>query len=121
MTSFNDVCCRKGGRNPVPFATVVTDLTTCHNTWFHPKVDRCFVPTNYCKRSALKNGLKEEQITVHGLPIRPAFSGKIASKHTLRKRLGLDRHLPTVLLVGAGLLLPLVLSLTSIGAWPLKP
>ncbi|BDA40481.1 probable monogalactosyldiacylglycerol synthase, chloroplas [Coccomyxa sp. Obi] len=93
---------RKGGRKPVPFATVVTDLTTCHNTWFHPLVDRCFVPTEYCKRSALKNGLKEEQITVHGLPIRPAFSAKIASKHSLRKRLGLDRHLPTVLLVGGG-------------------
>lgn len=92
--------CRKGGRKPVPFATVVTDLTTCHNTWFHPLVDRCFVPTEYCKRSALKNGLSEEQITVHGLPIRPAFSTKIASKHSLRKKLGLDRHLPTVLLVG---------------------
>ena len=45
----------------MPFATVVTDLTTCHNTWFHPLVDRCFVPTLYCKRSAMKNGLKEEQ------------------------------------------------------------
>ena len=45
----------------MPFATVVTDLTTCHNTWFHPLVDRCFVPTLYCKRSAMRNGLKEEQ------------------------------------------------------------
>ena len=53
--------CRRGKRKPVPFATVVTDLTTCHNTWFHPLVDRCFVPTLYCKRSAMKNGLKEEQ------------------------------------------------------------
>ncbi len=84
----------------MPFATVVTDLTTCHNTWFHPLVDCCFVPTEYCKRSALKNGLKEEQITVHGLPIRPAFSAKIASKHSLRKKLGLDRNLPAILLVG---------------------
>jgi hypothetical protein len=79
---------------------VVTDLTTCHNTWFHPLVDRCFVPTEYCRRSALKNGLKDRQVTVHGLPIRPAFSARIASKRVLRKRLGLDRHLPTVLLVG---------------------
>ena len=54
--------CRRGKRKPVPFATVVTDLTTCHNTWFHPLVDRCFVPTLYCKRSAMKNGLKEEQV-----------------------------------------------------------
>ncbi|CAL5225228.1 g8016 [Coccomyxa viridis] len=93
---------RRGKRKPVPFATVVTDLTTCHNTWFHPLVDRCFVPTLYCKRSAMKNGLKEEQITVHGLPIRPAFSRNLASKQQLRKRLGLDQKLPIVLLVGGG-------------------
>lgn len=93
---------RRGKRKPVPFATVVTDLTTCHNTWFHPLVDRCFVPTLYCKRSAMRNGLKEEQITVHGLPIRPAFSQKLAPKHQLRRSLGLERDLPIVLLVGGG-------------------
>ena len=91
---------RKRGLQPVPFTTVVTDLTTCHNTWFHPGVDKCFVPTQYCKRSALKNGLKEEQIVVHGLPIRPVFNQRLGPKHRLRKQLGLDKHLPTVLIVG---------------------
>ena len=91
---------RKRGLQPVPFTTVVTDLTTCHNTWFHPGVDKCFVPTQYCKRSALKNGLKEEQILVHGLPIRPVFNRRLGPKHRLRKQLGLDKHLPTVLIVG---------------------
>ena len=65
--------CRRGERKPVPFATVVTDLTTCHNTWFHPLVDRCFVPTQYCKRSAMKNGLKEEQARPHGLSSNSAL------------------------------------------------
>jgi hypothetical protein len=32
---------RNGMQPPTNFATVVTDLTTCHNTWFHPGVDRC--------------------------------------------------------------------------------
>ena len=44
------------------------------------------------------------QITVHGLPIRPAFSRNLASKRQLRKRLGLDNKLPIVLLVGESLL-----------------
>lgn len=34
---------------PVPLATVVTDFTTCHNTWFYKKVNKCFVPTEFCK------------------------------------------------------------------------
>lgn len=40
------------------FATVVTDLTTCHNTWFYKNVDRCYVATEETKRQALSLGLK---------------------------------------------------------------
>lgn len=57
---------RSGLLQPVNFATVVTDFTTCHNTWFHPDVTKCFVPTEFCKSLALKNGLKESQIIMHG-------------------------------------------------------
>lgn len=32
---------KAGMQPPTNFATVVTDLTTCHNTWFHEGVDRC--------------------------------------------------------------------------------
>lgn len=39
---------------------------------------------------------------MHGLPIRPAFAEARAPQRALRKRLGMDRHLPAVLLVGAG-------------------
>lgn len=38
---------------------------------------------------------------MHGLPIRPAFADTRAPQRVLRKRLGMDRHLPAVLLVGA--------------------
>ena len=37
---------------------------------------------------------------VHGLPIRPVFNTRLGPKYKLRKKLGLDRHLPAVLLVG---------------------
>lgn len=44
------------------FATVVTDLTTCHNTWFYPGVDRCYVATEESRHQALRMGL---QVGVH--------------------------------------------------------
>jgi 1,2-diacylglycerol 3-beta-galactosyltransferase len=40
------------------FSTVVTDLTTCHNTWFYKGVDRCYVATEESKKQALNIGLK---------------------------------------------------------------
>lgn len=40
---------RLGRAAPVPLATVVTDFTTCHNTWFYTKVNKCFVPTEFCR------------------------------------------------------------------------
>jgi len=46
------------------------------------------------------------QVTMHGLPIRPAFSEKRAPQPVLRKRLGMAQHLPAVLLVGARPALP---------------
>ena len=92
--------CRRGLQKPVNFATVVTDLTTCHNTWFHPAVDRCFVPTEFARNRALKMGLKPHQLTRHGLPIRPAFSASQQPKSKLRKQLGMQQGKPAVLLVG---------------------
>jgi 1,2-diacylglycerol 3-beta-galactosyltransferase len=84
------------------FATVVTDLTTCHNTWFYPGVDRCYVATEETRHQALSMGLQQDQIRVYGLPIRPAFAQKTAPKRTLRRRLGMDKDKPAVLLVGGG-------------------
>lgn len=93
---------RSGRMPPCNFATVITDFTTCHNTWFHPHATRCFVPTEYCAMLARKNGLQDEQIVQHGLPIRPLFSKRLMPKRSLRKQLGINQNLPTVLLVGGG-------------------
>ena len=84
------------------FATVVTDLTTCHNTWFYNDVDRCYVATEESKNQALKLGMSEEKLRVYGLPIRPAFSHGLPSKKCLKKRLGLDPKIPCILLMAGG-------------------
>jgi hypothetical protein len=75
------------GAAPPPFATVVTDFTTCHNTWFYPGVTRCFVPTDYCRNLAVTMGIAPAKVVVHGLPIRPVFSKRLPSKDKLRSRL----------------------------------
>lgn len=93
---------RAGIQEPINFATVVTDFTTCHNTWFHRGVSKCFVPTEFARQLAWKQGLNEEQIVMHGLPIRPAFSQRLPPKRTLRRQLGLDLDVPAILLVGGG-------------------
>jgi 1,2-diacylglycerol 3-beta-galactosyltransferase len=94
----------------VPFATVVTDFTTCHNTWFYPGVDRCFVPTEFAAALAKKMGLDhKKQVVVHGLPIRPAFAREArngglsgGAKAKAKGRLGLPRGKPAILLIGGG-------------------
>ncbi|KAF8069665.1 MGD A [Scenedesmus sp. PABB004] len=76
-----------GAARPPPFATVVTDFTTCHNTWFCRAVDKCFVPTEFCKQLGRRMGLSDEQLVLHGLPIRPVFSKRLPPKAALRKKL----------------------------------
>ena len=43
---------RLGKMDPINFATVVTDFTTCSNLWFSKRVTKCFVPTEFCANRA---------------------------------------------------------------------
>ncbi|KAI3422810.1 USP domain-containing protein [Psidium guajava] len=64
----------------VIFVTVITDLNTCHRTWFHPAVNRCYCPSQEVAKRALLDGLTESQTRVFGLPIRPSFARAVLSK-----------------------------------------
>ncbi|XP_030546692.1 monogalactosyldiacylglycerol synthase 2, chloroplastic [Rhodamnia argentea] len=86
----------------VIFVTVITDLNTCHRTWFHPGVNRCYCPSQEVAKRALLDGLTESQTRVFGLPIRPSFARAVLSKDELRKEFGMDPNLPAVLLMGGG-------------------
>ncbi|NP_001291331.1 monogalactosyldiacylglycerol synthase 2, chloroplastic-like [Sesamum indicum] len=93
---------RQNLRKKVTFVTVVTDLTTCHRTWFHPSVNRLYCPSEEVAKRALLDGLEESQIRVFGLPIRPSFCRAVFSKDDLRVELEMDPQLPAVLLMGGG-------------------
>eukprot|EP00898_Chlorokybus_atmophyticus_P006630 jgi/Chlat1/6969/Chrsp52S09109 len=93
---------RRGLYGRIPFATVVTDLTTVHPTWFHTAVSVCCVPNEEVERRALNAGLKPHQIRLFGLPIRPVFAKPTSDKETMRRQLGLQPNLPMVLLASGG-------------------
>jgi 1,2-diacylglycerol 3-beta-galactosyltransferase len=87
----------------VPFLTVVTDLVSIHCSWVAPDVTACVVPTEAARRMALAAGVPARRVHLLGMPIDPKFAQPpVASRETLRAELGLDPHLPTVLLVGGG-------------------
>ncbi|XVF48244.1 hypothetical protein PTKIN_Ptkin03bG0174400 [Pterospermum kingtungense] len=92
----------KGLLKKIVFTTVVTDLSTCHPTWFHKLVTRCYCPTAEVAKRALKAGLQPSQIKVYGLPVRPSFVKPVQPKIELRRELGMDEGLHAVLLMGGG-------------------
>ncbi|XP_059635182.1 monogalactosyldiacylglycerol synthase 2, chloroplastic-like isoform X2 [Cornus florida] len=92
----------QGLQKKVIFVTVITDLNTCHRTWFHPAVNRCYCPSEEVAKRALLDSLEESQIRVFGLPIRPSFCRAVLSKDYLRVELEMDQNLPAVLLMGGG-------------------
>ncbi|AEC06184.1 monogalactosyldiacylglycerol synthase type C [Arabidopsis thaliana] len=92
----------QGLHKKVIFVTVITDLNTCHRTWFHHGVSRCYCPSKEVAKRALVDGLDDSQIRVFGLPVRPSFPRTILNKNELRKELEIDLNLPAVLLMGGG-------------------
>lgn len=92
---------RRMGKS-TPFFTVVTDLATINPLWFHKAVVCCFVASEEARQRGLRAGLRPDQITVLGLPVRPAFARPIQARDELRRQLKLDRDRLTALLVSGG-------------------
>jgi 1,2-diacylglycerol 3-beta-galactosyltransferase len=58
----------------IPFFTVVTDLGSCHYTWFDKGVEKIFVASKQIRDLAKKMLVPEKKIVMSGLPIRADFS-----------------------------------------------
>lgn len=86
----------------IPFLTVVTDLVSLHHSWFAPGANGYVVPTEQARSLYLQHGLNPEKVRVLGMPIDPKFTLPQPDKEELRRKLGLEPHLPTILLVGGG-------------------
>jgi 1,2-diacylglycerol 3-beta-galactosyltransferase len=90
-----------GRKNRVPHFTVVTDLSTVHRMWFHKKVTGCLVPNTLVAELGMSYGMPLEKIMITGIPVSPAISKEKRDKNEIRKELGWQPDLPTILAVGS--------------------
>jgi 1,2-diacylglycerol 3-beta-galactosyltransferase len=85
----------------IPMVTIVTDLATVHQIWFNDKVDWLVVPTEIVRNDAIEAGVKSDNICVIGIPVNPRIFQLTESKQELRKSLGWNSDLTTILAVGS--------------------
>ncbi len=85
----------------IPTFAVVTDLATVHRVWFNRSMDGCLVPTPMVSELALANGLPAEKIHITGLPVHPNFVREKRTKADIRRELGWDPDMTTILAVGS--------------------
>jgi len=89
---------RQRGLSSVPNATVITDHAI-HSQWIHPFTDHYFVGSEHVRQGLILRGVSEHRITVTGIPIRPVFFSSV-DRDAVRKRLGLESDVPTLLVMG---------------------
>ncbi len=86
-------------RQRTPLITLVTDLATGHAAWFRPRGGKCLVATERARQRAMAYGLAPDKVEVTGLPVRASFLHATESRAAMRRKLGLRRDKPVVLLL----------------------
>ncbi len=86
---------------PVPFITVITDLTNIHRVWFNQGTDYCLLPTEEAYHEALENGMTPDILRVTGIPVNPLFATEKRTKAEIRAELGWDQNVITALVAGS--------------------
>jgi 1,2-diacylglycerol 3-beta-galactosyltransferase len=85
----------------IPVITVVTDLATVNRLWFHPVAELCVVPTQTVYDLAIKAGLPAERVKIVGIPVRPELIKENQDQSAIRRSLGWQEDLFTVLAIGS--------------------
>jgi 1,2-diacylglycerol 3-beta-galactosyltransferase len=85
-----------------PVVTVVTDLVTVHASWVSGSAEAYLVPTPEAAAACAAAGIPAEQIRCLGLPVPEQFRPPEQQRAEIRRELGLEAELPTVLLMGGG-------------------
>lgn len=80
--------------------TVVTDFEV-HGMWLAAPSDHYFVATEEARAHLTALQVEPARITVSGIPTHPVFS-ETKSRAAMRKKHGLDAHLPAILLSAGG-------------------
>jgi 1,2-diacylglycerol 3-beta-galactosyltransferase len=89
----------------VPRVTVITDWIDFHQAWTDLRADCIICPSEAAYQLCLHRGVPPDRLVVAGLPIHPRFLDAIrgfTDKRSMRLKLRLRPHAPTVLLAGGG-------------------
>ncbi len=84
----------------IPLYGILTDFSP-HAYWVHDQVDGYVVPAETTKHWLVDHKIDPKKISVFGIPIDPLF-GHTPDWLSIRRRLQLDPHLPTLLMMGGG-------------------
>jgi len=85
-----------------PFVAVVSDMVTIHSLFWSDHITRVLVPTNEARALAIRRGMRPDRVITTGQPVLPDFAARAARGRAMRKVLGLDERMFTVLLMGGG-------------------
>jgi 1,2-diacylglycerol 3-beta-galactosyltransferase len=89
----------------VPRVTVITDWVDFHQAWTDLEADCIICPSDAAYQLCRRRGVPADRLVTAGLPIHPRFQDAIrgfTDKRSMRLKLRLRPHAPTVLLAGGG-------------------
>src|SRR5216110_4042387 len=89
----------------VPRVTVITDWINFHKAWTDLTADCIVCPSDAAVELCRRRGVPADRLVKAGLPIHPRFQdaiGQFSDKRSMRLKLRLRPHAPTVLLAGGG-------------------
>ena len=89
----------------VPRVTVITDWIDFHQAWTDLEADCIICPSEAAYELCRRRGVPADRLVKAGLPIHPRFQDAIRAftdKTSMRLKLRLRPHAPTVLLAGGG-------------------
>lgn len=91
---------KKKRKSSLPLYAVITDFAL-HTFWIVEEVDAYFVGNDDVARELHTRGAKVKDIYQSGIPVDPVFSN-LPLQTEMQEKLGLEKDLPTVLIMGGG-------------------
>lgn len=84
----------------IPLIGILTDCAP-HSYWIFDSVDYYVVHSEMALTKLEENGILKDRIRIFGIPIDPKFANSLTADE-IRTRLGIDKGIPTVLIMGGG-------------------
>lgn len=89
---------KKTSSSNIPLIGVLTDYAP-HSYWIYDNVDNYIVPSENISEKLVNNGIDPARIKPFGIPIDPKFQSP-ADRNAIFIKLGIDRKIPVVLIMG---------------------